>query len=505
MAKIRNTLKTLALLSVGGALGGIAATLLAPRSGEETRAQLKHKGGQLVDHLQAARRPKNPNLKTISNWGNFPQVEVEYLEFEDLATLRELVQHSDDVIVRGNGRCYGDSSLAPKVISSLRYNKFIAFDQEQGLLKCQAGVLLSEILDVIVPQGWFLPVTPGTKLITVGGAIASNVHGKSQHKAGNFSDHLLDLELMLSDGSLVTCSPTENADLFWMTCGGMGLTGVIVTATLRLIPVETAYIRQESIKARNLYELMDLYEQSEDWTYSLAWIDCLSIGDSLGRGYLMRGEHATVSELATEAQRREPLNLKLAPKLIVPVTFPNFALNTLTVKIFNEAIYRIQPAGVTKSIVSYDKFFYPLDSILNWNRIYGKRGFTQYQFILPKAVSREGLQQIIAKIANSGQGSFLAVLKLYQDQQGYLPFAIEGYSLALDFPITPGLFPLLDELDQLVLAYGGRLYLTKDVRMDKHMFTRSYPTAERFIEQLKQLNHGAKFRSFQSDRVGITS
>jgi FAD/FMN-containing dehydrogenase len=505
MSKARNILQALALLMLGGAAGGIVATLLAPRSGEESRAQLKHKSRQLFDQLKATRQPKNPHLKTLSNWGNFPQVEVEYLEFENLATLREIVRRASNVIVRGNGRCYGDSSLAPTVISSLRYNKFVSFDQDQGILQCQAGVLLSEILDVIVPRGWFLPVTPGTKLITVGGAIASNVHGKSQHKAGNFSDHLLDIDLMLSDGSLVTCSPTENADLFWMTCGGMGLTGVIVKATMRLIPIETAYIRQESIKAGNLYDMMALFEQSEAWTYSVAWIDCLATGASLGRGFIMRGEHATVAELESEAQRRDPLRLKPARKLTVPVTFPNFALNTLTVKMFNEAYYRAHPVGTVNSIESYDKFFYPLDSILNWNRIYGKRGFTQYQFILPKAVSRAGLEQIIGRIANSGQGSFLAVLKLYKDQQGYLPFAIDGYSLALDFPITPNLFPLLNDLDQLVLEYGGRLYLTKDVRMDSQMFSRSYPTAQRFIEQLQQLNHGQKFRSFQSDRVGLTS
>jgi len=500
MAKHGNRLKLLAMLLLGGFIGVIITLLLAPRSGKETRAQLKEKG------LRLARRQdnKNTHLKRVSNWGNYPEVQVEFYEFEDVETLRRLLLQSDKVIPRGNGRCYGDSALAPRVISSLRYNKFLAFDKEKGILRCQAGVLLSEILEVVVPAGWFLSATPGTKLITVGGAIASNVHGKSQHKTGNFCDYVLELELMLGDGAIVKCSPHENAELFWTTCGGMGLTGYILNATLQLRPVETAYIRQESIKAKNLDHLMDLFEESEHWTYSVAWIDCLSKGKQMGRGKLWRGEHATLADLKTAAQRRNPLKIKPALKLNIPITFPDFALNQWTVKLFNMLLYWKEPARPVKSIVDYNKFFYPLDEIANWNRIYGRRGFTQYQFILPKEKSRAGLKHILEKIAEKGMGSFLAVLKLYGEQKGYLPFAMDGYALALDFPIKPGLFEFLDELDEIVLAYGGRLYLSKDVRMKQPMFMQSYPNVEHFIENLKSFNHGAKFRSFQSDRVGIT-
>lgn len=506
MAKRGNLAKLAAMFVLGGLVAAIITLLLAPRSGYETRARLKRQGLGLVDWFKGLRRrAKNKYLKQLSNWGNYPKVQVKFFEFEDIASLRKLLAHSTNVIARGNGRCYGDSALAPQVISTLKYNKFLAFDPQNGTIRCQSGVILADILDVIVPKGWFLPVTPGTKLISVGGAIASDVHGKSQHKAGNFSDHVLELDLMLADGSIVTCSKKENADLFWTTCGGMGLTGVILNAAMRLIPVETAYIRQEAIKAKNLEHLMDLFEQSESWTYSMAWIDCLSKGSSMGRGILMRGEHATLAELQKPQHRQNPLHPRPALKLNVPINFPDFALNNLTVKAFNFLYYHKQFRAVEKSIINYDKFFYPLDSIANWNRIYGARGFTQYQFILPKAHSRAGLTRILNKIAERGMGSFLAVLKLYDRQNGYLPFAMSGYALALDFPITNGLFEFLDELDQIVLEYGGRLYLTKDVRMNRQMFMQSYPNVEQFINNVRRVNRQAKFRSFQSDRVGITA
>lgn len=497
IVKSGNVLKLLVMFIFGAFFGTVITLLLAPRSGKEMRAQFKKA-------LEARRLKERPNLKKISNWGNYPKVKVEFHEFEDIETLRALLARSKEVIPRGNGRCYGDSALAPQVISSLRYNKFLSFDDQQGIIRCQAGVLLSEILDVIVPRGWFLGATPGTKLITVGGAIASNVHGKSQHKTGNFSDRVIDLEIMLGDGAIVPCSPDKNADLFWSTCGGMGLTGYILNARLRLIPIETAYIRQESIRARNLDHIMDLFEESADWTYVVAWVDCLAKGQQMGRGFLMRGELAGLKDLKKAAHIQKPLVLKQARKLNVPFTLPGFVLNSWTVRLFNMLLYHKHPDRLVKSIVDYDQFFYPLDVILNWNRIYGNRGFTQYQFILPKAESRAGLMEILGKIAERGMGSFLAVLKLYGQQHGYLPFAMEGYSLTLDFPIKEGLFEFLDELDEIVLAHGGRLYLSKDVRMPKHMFMQSYPNVERFIDYVKELNHGTKFQSFQSNRVGLT-
>lgn len=445
-----------------------------------------------------------PDLSLIGNWGNYPKVMARVYTFEEVAEVRTLLSQVGTIIPRGAGRCYGDSSLASHIISTLRHNKFLAFDPKNGLICCQAGVTLAEVLAVIVPCGWFLPVTPGTKFITVGGAIAADVHGKNQHKDGTFGDHVVQMELMLSDGTVVSCSRTENTDLFTSACGGMGLTGLILNATFRLKPIETAYIRQETIRAQNLEQLMDLFEASEGWTHSMAWIDCLAQGQAMGRGILIRGEHARRLELTAEAQRQQPFAIQPKRKLAVPFHFPDFALNRLTMTLFNRLYYHHHPATPVKNLIDYDTFFYPLDAITHWNRIYGKRGFIQYQFILPYSAGRAGLNNLLRTITASGAGSFLAVLKLYGPQYGYIPFAMEGYSLALDFPITSRLFDLLAELDQVVLAYGGRLYLTKDARMSREMFLAGYPQAETFIQKVRQFNPAAKFRSHQSDRIGIT-
>jgi FAD/FMN-containing dehydrogenase len=498
-----NLFAFLAVLVAGGLVGLLAGLLLAPRSGKETRRRLQSGGGTLGKKLKPGKTEKG--LVKLSNWGNFPKPNVKLVEFEDIDTLRKILAQNENVIARGNGRSYGDQSLGSTVISTLNYNKFLAFDTEAGVIQCQSGVVLSDMLDVVVPKGWFLAVTPGTKLISVGGAIAADVHGKSQHHAGNFSDHLLEIELMLADGRIVTCSKEEDADLFWTTCGGMGLTGVILSAKMQLIPVETAYFRQQSIKAHNLTELMDLFEESESWPYSVAWIDCMTRGKNMGRGVLMRGDHAHLDDLATDAQRQAPLALEPKRNLNVPFNFPGFALNSLSMRVFNSLYFHKQFKDRVEAVVDYNTFFYPLDVIANWNRVYGTRGFTQYQFILPKKVSREGMHDILKRITDRGIVSFLAVLKLYGHQHGYLPFAMEGYALALDFPIVDGLFEFLDELDQIVLGYGGRLYLTKDVRMSREMFMQSYPNAEKFIENVKTINQDTKFRSFQSDRVGITA
>jgi decaprenylphospho-beta-D-ribofuranose 2-oxidase len=458
----------------------------------------------MTTHHRHSRAKHRSGLSRVGNWGNYPVVLARLHSFEEVEEAQSLLGWLEATIPRGNGRCYGDSALAGDIISTLRHNKFLAFDDKNGRLCCQAGVTLAEVLEVIVPRGWFLPVTPGTKFITVGGAIASDVHGKNQHKDGTFGDHVARMELLLGDGSVASCSRDENPELFRSACGGMGLTGLILNATFRLKPIETAYIREETIRAANLDDLMDLFEASETWTHSMAWIDCLARGRSMGRGILMRGEHARREELETEAQRRRPLTIQSKRQFDVPFNFPDFALNRLTMTAFNLVYYNHHPARPARRLVDYDSFFYPLDAITNWNRIYGKRGFTQYQFILPRATGRSGLATLLRAIADSGAGSFLAVLKLYGPQRGYIPFAMEGYSLALDFPITAGLFDLLDELDKLVLAYGGRLYLTKDARMSREMFLSSYPRAETFIQKVRQFDPHAKFRSFQSDRVGIT-
>lgn len=443
----------------------------------------------------------------ISGWGNYPVTEAEVCGFsgedELRATLDTMSSGQAGGIPRGLARSYGDSSLAPRVISTHRFNRFLAFDPESGRLTCESGVSLADILDVFVPMGWFLSVTPGTRFVSVGGAIASDVHGKNHHLAGSFCNHLEGMDVMLPGGEVLTCSRTQNPELFRATCGGMGLTGVVLRATLNMLPIDSAYIYQETERAGGLDHVMDLFRESSRWTYSVAWIDCLSTGSSLGRSVLMRGEHSPAASLDTARLKRGALTLPHRRKFNVPFNFPSLALNNLSVRAFNALYYGKASRGVGRGIVDYDSFFYPLDSIGNWNRIYGRRGFVQYQFVLPLEASQMGMRRILERIASSGMGSFLAVLKLFGRQEGMMAFPMEGYTLALDFAMKRGLLELLNELDRMVLDYGGRLYLSKDARMSANTLRASYPALDEFISLRQRFDPEGKLSSMQSRRLEI--
>ncbi len=439
----------------------------------------------------------------IANWGNYPVIESEVRHFSFDEQLADLVRNTDHFIPRGNGRCYGDASLAPNTISTLQYNRILSFDTATGIFECQSGLTLDRILEVIVPKGWFLPVTPGTKFITVGGAVGSDVHGKNHHIEGGFSNHVTDMDVMIADGRVLTCSPTVHADLFQATCGGMGLTGMITRIRFRLKKIETSFVRQKQIKARNLEELLALFAEYGQYTYSMAWIDCLTRGEQFGRGILIVGEHATLKEL-NERQVRQPLAVAGKPKITFPFNLPSWVLNTLTVKAFNFLYYGKNFKRVIDNVVPYEPFFYPLDSILHWNRGYGKKGFVQYQFVLPLA-AKQGLVRILQRINDEGLGSFLAVLKVFGKQESLISFPDEGYTLALDFPVRKGLFRFLDELDQIVLEYGGRLYMSKDARMKPEVLFRGYPHLEQFKQIIRKYNPSGKLSSIQSERLLLTA
>lgn len=431
------------------------------------------------------------NKKNVTNWGKYPVVKTNFHVTSDLKEIEKIIKKSTSIIARGNGRSYGDNSLnSDNILSTLRLNKFLSFDRGKGVFECESGVILSDILDVIVPEGYFLPVTPGTKLITVGGAIGANVHGKNNHSEGCFGDYLVNFNIITQDGEIKKCSREENSDLFWNTIGGMGLTGIIISAKFTLKRIQTAYIKQKVLKAENLEEIFKFFEECENWTYSVAWIDCLQKGKRMGRSILMVGEHATLSELPTQ-WKGNPLQPKKKFKLNVPFDFPSFILNTWSVKAFNFLYYFKQRKKIVSNIVDYDTFFYPLDAINNWNRIYGRNGFIQYQFIIPKKVGKEGMTEILKTIAKSGQGSFLAVLKLYKkgDLKAHNSFPIDGYSLALDFKINKKLSFLVKELDEIVEHYGGRIYLAKDSMSKKTL-----------IDYVKVPETG-KFDSLQQKRI----
>jgi len=402
-------------------------------------------------------------VQKITNWGNFPIVEKEMKSEDAVSKIREFVKTHNEVIARGNGRCYGDASLGKHIFSTKRLNKFISFDRLNGIIECESGVLLSDVLEIAVPQGYFLYVTPGTKFVSVGGAIASDVHGKNHHAEGCFSEYVLEFDLMDENGNILKCSREENSGKFWATIGGMGLTGIILSAKFKLKNIETAYIKQESIKAENLDEIFRLFEESENWTYTVAWIDCLQKGKNIGRSILLRGEHALKAELPQNLLKN-PLRLKKKFSPTVPFYFPNFVLNSWSIKIFNWIYFNKQTRKEAHQFVDYETFFYPLDFVNDWNKIYGKKGFIQYQMMIPKKNGKEGMKRILETIARSGNGSFLAVLKLYgkENPHAYNSFPFEGYSLALDFKVNNKLKNLIEKLDDIVEEYNGKIYLTKD-------------------------------------------
>lgn len=438
----------------------------------------------------------------LSGWGRFPMVETTLAAPRDVDALRALVTGGTPLIARGNGRSYGDSAVSPGVTVHMRhFNRMLAFDPDSGQLQAEAGVLLGDVMETFLPRGWFPKVTPGTKLITLGGAIAANVHGKNHHKDGSFGTSVDWIDIMGPDGQITRASREENADLFRWTLGGMGLTGVILRAAIRLRPVESAWIREITHAAPDLATAMELFETNLDVTYSVAWIDCLGRGAHLGRSLVMLGEHATVSDL--DARRaRAPLDAGRKSKKSVPLDFPGFALNQFTVQAFNRLYYW---AGARKSsphIVDWDTYFCPLDAILHWNRIYGRRGFAQFQCVLPLDTSRDGLTALLQAISDAGAGSFLAVLKRFGPQESAISFATEGYTLALDFPMKSTTLALLERLDAIAIDHGGRFYLAKDSRMSPETLRSADPRVAAF-QAMRQGGLSEHFVSAQSQRLSL--
>ena len=430
----------------------------------------------------------------LSGWGRYPIVNACACRPDCEAGARRYLGTGLQIIARGFGRTYGDSALSENVMLTGRLNRLLDFDEKTGVLRCESGVSLAEIIECFLPRGWFPAVTPGTKFVSIGGAIASDVHGKNHHVAGCFSDCDLSFDLLLPSGEIVTCSREENRDLFSATCGGMGLTGIILRAAFKLAPLRSAYIDKTIIRTANLEETVQLFEECAGSTYSVAWIDCLARGERLGRSLLMLEEHSAEGRLKPSPQAALNLCFNL----------PGFVLNRYSVAAFNHLYYnRIRNRSVSHR-VHYEPFFYPLDRIGNWNRLYGSSGFTQYQMVIPKAAGASALRKIVSEIAESGMGSFLAVLKLFGPQNGdCLSFPMEGYTLALDFRIQRRLFPLLERLDSIITHFGGRLYLTKDVRMSPKTLRAGYPRLDEFLAIRDRYGLSDRFHSLQSKRLGI--
>lgn len=411
------------------------------------------------------------------SWGRYPKVEqkVTVLEWLDGNFLPKT---EESLLAFGQGRSYGDSCLndGGRLLSTSKLRRFINFNTETGILRCEAGVTLAEILSVFVPKGWFLPVTPGTKFVSVGGAIANDVHGKNHHRSGTFGCHVRQFELLRSDGERLLCSNDSNKELFLATIGGLGLTGFITWAEIQLKPVAGPYIDMESIKFGSLDEFFEISADSDkDFDYTVAWLDCVASGDNFGRGIFMRGNH---SHKIDNASKDEGFISKLKSSLQVPFDAPGFMLNNFTVKAFNILYYAKQRQKELKTTTHYDPFFYPLDAVQHWNRIYGKRGFMQFQSVVPKSKDNHVIKAILSKIVESGRASFLAVLKEFGDlsSPGLLSFPRPGVTLCLDFPNQgKATLKLLRELEELSRESRGAMYPAKDACMSPESFSAFYP------------------------------
>lgn len=418
--------------------------------------------------------------RTHTSWGLLPPAR------HDTVSLAwrhaPLPEDGPSLLPYGLGRSYGDSCLndGGALLLTRGLDRFIAFDEAQGVLRCEAGVSLAEILSLAVPKGWMLPVTPGTRNVTVGGAIANDVHGKNHHREGTFGRHVRAFELLRSDGSRHLCSPVENQDLFGATIGGLGLTGLVTWAELQLRRIESPLIDHETVKFGGLSEFFELNTRSEqDFEYTVAWIDCHATGNALGRGHYLRGNHAPRS--GNMVQPRDGM------KLAVPFALPSFVLNPLTVRLFNFAYYHRQRARLSRRRVAFDPFFYPLDAVQRWNLVYGRAGFFQYQCVLPPADSPHLVRELLTRIARSKEASFLVVLKTFgaMESPGWMSFPRPGVTLAVDFRNRgEETLRLFRSLDEVVNEAGGALYPAKDARMRGEDFRRAFPRWEEFSKQV---------------------
>jgi len=430
------------------------------------------------EHSEELAKSKTPNAPSpftsdsFESWGRYPHYGAKVVHVDWQTDIAARISASGQgALAVGMGRSYGDCCLLDgrTLLVMTGMNRLLEFDPATGVLTAEAGLTLAEILDFAVPRGFFLPVTPGTKYVTLGGAIANDIHGKNHHVAGTFGNHVTEFELIRSDGSQRVCSRTENPEWFAATIGGLGLTGVIAWARLKLRPIVSRMIDYEGIQFHGIDEFLELAEEYKHTEYTVSWVDCTSTGRNFARGVFMLGEHS-----------KEPGNLlpSRKPKLVFPFDAPGFALNRATVSMLNTAFFHRQRKAHVESLYDYERFLYPLDKVLHWNRLYGKQGLLQFQYAIPWESAREGTIAILTEIARSGLASFLAVLKTFGsiESPGMMSFPQPGVTLALDFPIKQDrTFLLMRRLADMTRDFGGRLNPSKDAAMTAAQFQSFFP------------------------------
>ncbi len=437
---------------------------------------------------------KRPDFES---WGRYPSYQANVIPLHwqtDFVAIAPTLRGS--ALPVGMGRSYGDACLLKdgNLLLTTGMSRLLAFDPETGLLTAEAGVTLAQILDFAVPRGFFLPVTPGTKYVTLGGAIANDIHGKNHHVAGTFGAHVPQFELHRSDGTRLLCSATENPDWYAATIGGLGLTGFIAWAQLRLRPIVSRNIDYEGTQFHGVDEFLDLTRQHAASEYTVSWVDVTSTGKNFARGIFMRGAHSAFPT---------PLTSSPTPKLIYPFQTPGFLLNKLTVSAFNTLYFHKQRAKRAAALHDYEPYFYPLDAVLHWNRMYGSRGLLQFQYVIPWQHAREATIAVLREVAKSGLASFLAVLKVFGDvpSPGLMSFPQPGITLALDFPIKEGkTFPLVHRLAEMTREFGGRLYPAKDAAMTPAQFQAFYPQWEQLARFRDPLLTSSLWERVTADR-----
>jgi decaprenylphospho-beta-D-ribofuranose 2-oxidase len=431
---------------------------------------------------------------TLCGWGRLRAPGRELLG-EDLEAIT-----TGAALSRGLGRSYGDSSLpaqaSDKIAGTRLADRILAFDPETGIVRAEAGLSLAELNRLVIPRGWFPPVTPGTKYVTLGGMVASDVHGKNHHREGCFGAHVRSLRMRLADDSLIDCTPTENSDLFYATIGGMGLVGHILEVELILHRISSPWLVVESQRVKDIDEqLAGLGRAASEWPMTMSWIDCLTGGRSTGRGILLAGRWASRDEA-----KREPPRPPSGKAL--PVELPNWAVNRVTGRMFNAVYYWKHLQRRKRGLIGPDPFFYPLDAILNWNRGYGSRGFTQYQCVLPRQAGAPAVREFMQLVIKLGRASPVCVFKdCGPEGKGLLSFPLEGTSIAIDMAVSPDIQSIVDRLNEFVIAAKGRIYLTKDRFTRAEHFRAMEPRLDAFFAARAKWDPGRRLRSAQSVRV----
>jgi len=445
----------------------------------------------------------------LAGWGNYPVARSTVVRPERTAAVSEMIAAlpSDrSIIARGSGLAYGDAAInkGDFVLATNRINKFLAFDPDSGVIRCQAGVPLSDILTVALPRGWFPAVTPGTSRATVGGCIACDVHGKNHHQAGSFGNHVRQITLLCADGEMLTCSPVERAELFWASIGGMGLTGIILDATLALQRVESAWVLGRDIVTRDLDDTLRVLSDTRNATYSVAWLDATADAKIRGRGVVMLGEHASRDQVPAKASA-DPLGFPPPRRARIPAGMPGILRGSLVARMLNNVIYRRYAASnAEERTVPAAAFFYPLDAIGNWNRLYGRPGFVEYQVVIPVVRAAPLIRDMLDALAAAHQPSFFTSMKrMGAGNESPLSFPAQGIAFSFDVPVRKSLFGLLDSFDDKIAEAGGRVYLAKDARCRPEVIDAFYPRRREWQDLIARRDPSRKLSSDLARRLRL--